>query len=102
MPKPKVMGRVASFSTNRYWILRNENEYIWNGVHWIRPTSEEVSGAVGFKLRKMADSWRRHLMTNRPDGAIEVLRAPYQIQIKISNRAVDEGFKCIGSDSKEE
>lgn len=94
MAKAKVTGRVASFSTNRYWILQNENEYVWNGFHWIRPTSEEAATVAGFSLRKMAEHWRRFLQGNRPDGLIEVIRAPYSLQIKIKTKPLDEGFQC--------
>ena len=100
MAKPKVQGREASFSTNRYWIIRNENEFVWNGVHWIRPTSKEVEEVIGFKLRKCAESFRKHLQSNRPDGMVEVVRAPYQVQIRIKRRAVDEGLKCVGKDDE--
>lgn len=95
MAKPRITGRAASFSTNRYWILQNENAYVWNGFHWIRPTSDEAASAVGFVLRKSAEAWRKFLQGNRPDGMIEVARAPYSLQIKIKSKPLDEGFKCL-------
>lgn len=94
MAKAKVTGRVASFSTNRYWIIQNEDEYVWNGQHFIRPTSTEADTVVGFRLRKMADSFRKHIQRNRPDGLVEVIRAPYSLQIRIKTEPVDEGFTC--------
>lgn len=94
MAKARVTGRVASFSTNRYWIIQNEDEYVWNGQHFIRPTSSEADTVVGFRLRKMADSFRRHIQGNRPDGLVEVIRAPYSLQIRIKTKPVDEGLMC--------
>jgi hypothetical protein len=96
MAKAVVTGRAASVSTNRYWVLQNENEYVWNGYHWIRQTSDEAEGVVGFKLKKMAEAWRKHLQANRPEGHIEICRASYSLQIKIKSKPIDDGFRCAG------
>lgn len=101
MAKAKVTGRVASFSTNRYWIIQNEDEYVWNGQHFIRPTSQEAETVMGFQLRKLADAVRRHIQNNRPDGMLEVIRAPYSLQIRIKTRTVDEGLQCKEKSNEE-
>lgn len=89
MAKAKVAGRVASYSTNRYWILQNEYDSVWTGLGWVRQGSDEAETVIGFKSRKLAESFRRHLQNNRPDGEITVCRATYTLQIKIKTKPID-------------
>lgn len=89
MAKAKVAGRVASYSTNRYWVIQNEYDYVWTGLGWVRQGSEEAESVVGFKSRKLADAFRRHIQNNRPDGEAMVCRASYTLQIKIKTKPID-------------
>lgn len=89
MAKAQIAGRVASYSTNRYWVLQNEYDSVWNGLGWVRQTSEDAKSVIGFKSKKLADAFRKHIQRNRTHGDVMVCRASYTLQIKIKTRPID-------------